>query len=81
VAGHLAAARSLTVLAKKYLAVAVGHTAEGRRIAPVLTFLPTKFLKPREALHDVRDVENWSQALHLHVLFSYASTDLPALLN
>ncbi len=42
--------------------ICIAHSTEGRRVAPVPTLLPAKFFKPGKALHDVRDIENRSQA-------------------
>src|SRR5437870_10800033 len=39
---HRPAARALAVLAEENLVFAVAHATEGRRIAPVPTFLPTQ---------------------------------------
>ena len=60
------AASSLTVLAKKDLALAGTNSTEGRRITPVLSFLPPEFLEPRKTLANVGDVQNGSNALGLH---------------
>src|SRR5262249_32374576 len=60
------AAPSLTVLAQKDLALAGTNPTEGRRIAPVPSFLPAEFLEPRKTFANVGDVQNGSNSLGLH---------------
>src|SRR5215471_7765400 len=53
-------AAALPALAEEDLALARAHAAECGRGAPVPTFLPTELLEPREALLDVRHVQDRS---------------------
>src|SRR5690349_9104255 len=60
------AAAALSTFAEKDLTIAGTHTTERWRTPPLPGFLPSEFLKPRETLFDIGDVQNRRQAFCEH---------------
>ncbi len=57
---------ALTALAEENLAFSGTNPSESGGLAPVPALLPTELFKPREALDDVGNIQDWVKPVRLH---------------